>query len=153
MDLDKFIYNLTMQHPCSIVVDIGITPRPSRKENMLTKSDMQLMLPRLQNRQGRSCDANTVAQQIGRMTVLGITGGKRLGTIHNDQNEPIGVLLLCGSNRAVEVILDFSDTYTVQRIRRITGGAKKGEIIVEEATSDVYCDELNNAVWKTSCWK
>lgn len=120
---------------------------------MLTNADIQLMLPRLENREGRSCDAETVAQQIGRMTILGITGGKRLGTIRNDQNDPIGVLLICGSNRAVEVILDFSDTYTVQRIRRITSGANKGEIIVEEATSDIYCDELNNAVWKTSCWK
>lgn len=120
---------------------------------MLTVSDMKLMLYRLENRKGRSCDADTVAQQIGRMTILGITGGKRLGTIHNEKNEPIGVILICGANRAVEVILDLNDTYTVQRIRRITSGANKGEIVVEEATSDIYCEELNNVVWKTSCWK
>jgi hypothetical protein len=58
-----------------------------------------------------------------------------------------------GSSRAVEVILDWDDTYTVSRNRMITKGKNAGTVVTEKSSSGIYCDQLSEIVWDASCWK
>lgn len=103
-------------------------------------------------REGRTCDAREVLSQIGTMTVLAVSGG-RVSVIRDNEGEPIGVSLPCGTNRTVEVTLSFWDTYTVRRYRTIVNGARRGESIVEHEATDIYCDQISEAVYTASCWR
>lgn len=103
-------------------------------------------------REGRTCDAREVLSQIGTMTVLAVSGG-RVNAIRDNEGETIGVSLPCGTNRTVEVTLSFWDTYTVRRYRTIVNGARRGESIVEHEATDIYCDQISEAVYTASCWR
>lgn len=104
-------------------------------------------------REGRYCDPKVVRDQIGLMTVMAVSGG-RWGAIRSkDGDGDIGLILPCGTNRTVEVTLSFMDTYTVRRYRHVVRGERRGEDIVEYESTDVYCDELSNAVYSASCWQ
>lgn len=102
--------------------------------------------------EGRPCDIETLVGQVGRRTVLGVSGG-RFMTIDNEEGETVGALFLVGQSRAVEVVLDWSDTYSVRRVRRVASGNDAGSVVVEDETTDVYCEQLSEAVWSASCWK
>ena len=102
-------------------------------------------------RLGRECDPKVILQQIGAMTVLGVCGGK-WASVHN-YGYTCGVLLMVGASRAVEVILDYDDTYSVRRTRLVTSGARKDELVVEYKMSGIYCDQLTEVVWSASNWK
>lgn len=119
----------------------------------LTNSELKLALNRLENREGRSCDPQTVLHQIGRPTVMGVSGGKIVVIRDHNDDEPIGVILPCGRNRAVEVVLNFLDLYDVRRVRLITSGDNRGEVVVEHEVTDLYFDQLADQVWSASCWK
>lgn len=103
-------------------------------------------------REGRTCDAREVLSQIGTMTVLAVSGG-RVSVIRDNEGETIGVSLPCGGNRTVEVTLSFWDTYTVRRYRTIVNGARRGESIVEHEATDIYCDQISEAVLVASFWR
>jgi len=101
---------------------------------------------------GRPCDVATIANQIGRLTVCAIGGG-RAYAIPNEDGENVGLRIPCGTNRCVDIVLDWNDTYTVSRNRVIASGAKKGEVITEESRSDVYADEVSETAYSVACWK
>lgn len=103
-------------------------------------------------RTGRPADVQQIIDQINRWTILGVSGG-RLYVIHDDNGDPVGLRLPINGTRFVDVVLDWSDTYTVSRRRLIVRGNDRGGIITEDTRSDVYCDELDAAVWKASNWK
>lgn len=103
-------------------------------------------------REGRYCDPTTVRNQIGFMTVLAVSGGK-WSVIRDREGEPIGISLPCGTNRTVEVVLNFLDLYTVRRYRTIVNGARKGESVVEYEAQDIYCDELAETVYQASLFR
>jgi hypothetical protein len=103
-------------------------------------------------REGRQCDPKVLRDQIGMMTVMAVSGG-RWGAIRTSDGEPIGVILPCGTNRTVEVTLSFWDTYTVRRYRQVVRGERRGDDIVEHEATNVYCDEISEAVYTASCWK
>lgn len=105
-----------------------------------------------QTREGRYCDSRTVLNQIGAMTVLAVSGG-RWNAIRDKDGGTVGVMLPCGTNRTVEVVLNFLDLYTVRRYRTIVSGARKGESVVEYEATDIYCDEISNIVYTASCWR
>lgn len=119
----------------------------------LTNSEIKLALNRNEGREGRSCDPHTVLSQIGRPTVFGVSGGKVVTIRDASDNEPIGVILPCGGNRAVEVVLNFLDLYDVRRVRLITSGNERGTVVVEHEVTDLYFDQLADQVWSASCWK
>ena len=109
---------------------------------------------RYQNRDGRPCDNRQILLQIGVPTVMGITGSMhRVFGVTNTDGETCGVILWMGSSRAVEVILDWDDTYTVSRNRMVTKGKNAGTIVTEKSSSGIYCDQLSEIVWDASCWK
>lgn len=106
------------------------------------------------DREGRDCDAHEVIRQIGRWNLLAICGGVWSSLPDStDQNRTIGVWLHCGTSRAVEIILDWDDTYTVRRVRRITRGAGRNCGVVEFEQKQVYCDELHEVAYRASCWR
>lgn len=118
----------------------------------LTNTQAKLALQRLEDRQGRYCDTDTVLSQIGKATVFGVSGGKVV-VVRDTEGDPIGVILPCGGNRAVEVVLNFLDLYDVRRVRLITSGNDRGSVVVEHEVTDLYCDQLAESVWRASCWK
>lgn len=87
--------------------------------------------------------ANTIVEQIGRMNILAISGGRGIATREG------GLILPVGNGYKVTVDLDFaSDTYTVRRI--FVRGAKtfiKGEL------TNVYCDEVGEIAYQASCFR
>ena len=103
-------------------------------------------------REGRPCEAREIIRQIGVMNLLGVSGG-RWGVIRDSYSEEIGVIIPCGTNREVEVTLSFWDTYTVRRYRTIVNGARRGESIVEHEATDIYCDQISEAVLVASFWR
>ena len=84
----------------------------------------------------------TMTEQIGKMNVLAISGGRRI--IVDDVTLDLPVY----QGYRVRVIYNpVPDLYTVQRIFR--RGSKewiKGEV------TDVYCDELGEAAYGASCY-
>jgi len=112
------------------------------------------VLERYQNRDGRPCDNRQILLQIGAPTVLGITGSiHRIFGVTNKDKETCGVILWMGNCRAVEVILDWDDTYTVSRNRIVAKGKNAGTIVTEKSSSGIYCDQLSEVVWAMSCWR
>lgn len=103
-------------------------------------------------REGRPCSADEIARQIGRMNILAVSGG-RVTALKDAEGSEVGVFLPITSDRRVEVVLDFMDTYTVRRVRYILKGAKAGDEVVEAEHSDIYCDEVGEVVYSASCWK
>lgn len=117
-----------------------------------TKTDLSLMALLCSDREGRPCDTGEVIAQMGKMTFLAVCGGK-WAKVYDSGKETVGVLMFCGESRAVEVVLDPWDTYTVRRVRLVNRGELKGSIVVESEVSDVYCDNLTEVVYSASCWK
>jgi len=105
-------------------------------------------------REGRECDPNEVIRQIGRMNTYAISGGV-WGSLRDSETQEItiGVWLACGTNRMVEVSLDYDDTYRVRRVRRIVKGTEKDTAVVESEVSGIYCDQLAEVAYRASCWK
>jgi hypothetical protein len=103
-------------------------------------------------REGRPCSAMEIASQIGKMNVLAVSGG-RLTALRDAEGEEVGLILPITSDRRVEVVLDWSDTYTVRRVRYITKGKDAGNEVVEFEKSDIYCDEVGEMTYTASCWK
>ena len=103
-------------------------------------------------REGRYCDPQVVRNQIGFLTILSVSGGKWQAIVDAD-GEPIGISLPCGTNRTVEVTLNFLDLYTVRRYRTIVNGANRGESVVEYEADDIYCDQIAETVYQASLFR
>lgn len=103
--------------------------------------------------QGRSCDHREVVRQIGGLTLMAISGGRAFPIYSDDSDDTVGLRLPIDGTRRVDVILDWSDTYTVRRVRTITSGPKRGTDVIEFERSDVYCDEVSSIAYDASCWK
>ena len=103
-------------------------------------------------RDGRPCDTSEVMNQIGKMVVLAVSGG-RMACLEDKEGETVGVILPITSTRRIEVVLDYSDTYIVKRIRYIQTGKMAHTEVVEEEKSHIYCDQLAEVVLDLSTWK
>lgn len=117
----------------------------------LSKSEMTLAVSR-QGQDYRPCNTAEIMAQIGTMNVLAVSGGRAVN-IRNEDGETVGVLLPCGESRAVEVVLDWLDLYTVRRVRLVNKGAERGTVVIEATSEEVYCDQLAEVVYRASCWK
>lgn len=93
-------------------------------------------------------DFTTTLNQIGRMNVLAISGG-RVRARREPGADTDTLVLPVGAGYSVEVDLDVaSDTYTVRRMFRRGGKAfPKGE------ATNVYCDELGEVAYQASCFR
>jgi len=103
-------------------------------------------------RDGRPGDTAEVMTQMGKAVVFAVSGG-RMANLQNKEGESVGVLLPITTTRRIEVILDYSDTYIVRRIRYIQTGKMAHTEVVEAEKSNIYCDELAGTVLDLSTWK
>ena len=87
----------------------------------------------------RECDTRQLIEQIGRMNVLSISGGRVI-------RRETGVTLPVGSGYSVTVDLDWNDTYVVRRMYKREGWWVKGE------QRNVYCDEVGEVSYRASCY-
>jgi hypothetical protein len=86
-------------------------------------------------------DAKQLLNQIGRVNLLCISGGRSRFTGDT-------LILPVGSGYTVEITLDPSDTYTVRRV--FTRGIKrwiKGEV------KDVYADEVGEIAYEAHAFR
>jgi hypothetical protein len=89
----------------------------------------------------RPCDFQQTMQQIGLGTTLTVSGG-RWQRVWNT-GEVVGVELPVSQGYKVRVLLDWNDTYTVQRVWR---DKVKGE------EAGIYFDELSKKVYNAGMY-
>ena len=99
-------------------------------------------------REGRPCDTTELLSQIGKFTVLAVCGG-RVTALKDKDGDHVGVALFVTEKRRIEVIYNWWDTYDVTRIHT----DKNGTETVEAWDTLVYCDQLEQMVWKASVWE
>ncbi len=87
------------------------------------------------------CDTRELIAQIGRATILSISGGRV-------QHRRTGITLPVDCGYSVTVDLAAGDTYVVQRIFR--RGAKQW---IRGERTGVYCDEVGEAAYYASCFR
>jgi hypothetical protein len=95
----------------------------------------------------RPFDEDVLIDQIGRMNVLAISGG-RVGVVKNNEGETIEVELPCGAGYRISIILAWDDTYTVTR-----QFVRKGTVFQKGTVEGVYCDQVGEIAYKASCWR
>jgi len=97
--------------------------------------------------EGRPFDAKELCDQIGRMNVFAISGG-RVGVIVNDQGETIEVQLPVSNGYRVSITLGWNDTWTVSR-----QFVRKGVVSDKGTLEDVYCEQVGEIAYKASCFR
>lgn len=87
------------------------------------------------------CDAQTLVDQIGPRTVMGISGGRLYA-------RPTGITLPVSNGYSVTVDLAAGDTYTVRRMFK-----RGSRIWVKGERTNVYCAEVSEAAYYASCFR
>lgn len=95
----------------------------------------------------RPFDEDVLVEQIGRMNVLAISGG-RVGVVKNNEGETIEVELPVGAGYRVSIILAWNDTYTVTR-QFVRGGT----VFQKGTVENVYCTEIGEIAYQASCFR
>lgn len=96
--------------------------------------------------QCRQFNTQELIDQIGRMNVLAISGG-RVHSIVDDEGETVEVQLPVGKGYRVSITLGFMDTWTVRREY-----VRKGVATVKGVQEDVYFDEVGEVAYRASCF-
>ena len=97
--------------------------------------------------EGRPFDEDVLIDQIGRMNVFAISGG-RVGVTKNNQGETVEIELPVGYGYRVSITLGWDDTYTVSR-----QFVRKGVVTDKGTIEGVYCDQVGEIAYKASCWR
>lgn len=99
----------------------------------------------LPDRPGDDPTYATMLRQIGGMTLMAISGGRR-AAITNDADETIGVRLPVAAGYRVDIVLDrASDTYTVTRVF-----SRGGKDFPKGTLGNVYADQLADIAYAAS---
>jgi hypothetical protein len=97
--------------------------------------------------EGRPFNEDELINQIGRMNVFAISGG-RVGVIVNNQGETIEVQLPVSNGYRVSITLGWNDTWTVSR-----QFVRKGVVSDKGTLEDVYCEQVGEIAYKASCFR
>lgn len=120
---------------------------------MPNKTEMRLIRALATNRIGRPMDPAVTIAQMGASTFLATCGG-RWAEVKDADGYTVGMLLLCGQGRAVEIVLNWMDYYTVRRVRYVNRGANAGAVVDEShAGNEVDAFQLSEVVYTAGCWK
>ena len=97
----------------------------------------------------RPADPQVIIDQIGRMTVMAISGG-RAEVVMSETEFPYrdGLRLPVSNGYRVEIRLMANDTYNVRRIFR--RGSKEW---VKAEWTEVYCDQVSDVAYEASCFR
>jgi len=94
----------------------------------------------------RPCDINQTISQIGKMNILGISGG-RVNPLRNTAGEPVGVHLPVGKGYGVNVLLHPNDTYTVQRVT-----TRAGVVKIKGQEDGIYAEDLGDTAYRAGMY-
>jgi hypothetical protein len=94
------------------------------------------------------CNPNVITAQIGRTTILGISGGRRAIIAHRETGETVGLDLPVSSGYHVLVTLAADDTYTVRRVMK--RGAK---LFDKGVVHGVHCDQVEEVAWNAHAFR
>ena len=97
--------------------------------------------------EGRPFNEDELINQIGRMNVFAISGG-RVGVIVNNQGETIEVQLPVSNGYRVSITLGWNDTWTVSR-----QFVRKGVVSDKGTLENVYCEQVGEIAYKASCFR
>jgi len=96
---------------------------------------------------GRDFDLKTTVDQIGRMNILAISGGK-VNSVADAKGNQVGLELPVSNGYSVRVLLANDDTYTVQRcFTRGSNESVKGE------QTGVYADEVGETAYQAGMFR
>jgi hypothetical protein len=121
----------------------------------LTNTEARIALERAFGRSGRACDPKVTIHQIGAINTLALCGGKWMPIQAEDEDGSyyVGALLFTGQGKAVEVVLDWDDTYSVRLVRLVRKGNALGEVVVATEASGVYFDSLADVCFSVAAGK
>ena len=88
----------------------------------------------------RQCEASVIVEQVGRMNVMGMSGGRVIV-------RETGITLPIALGYSVEIDLNALDLYDVKRVYTRAGARS-----VKGAVTDVYCDDLSDVAYYASCY-
>jgi len=94
----------------------------------------------------RPADINQTISQIGKMNILGISGG-RVNPLRNTAGEPVGVHLPVGKGYGVNVLLHPNDTYTVQRVT-----TRSGVVKIKGQEDGIYAEDLGDTAYRAGMY-
>jgi hypothetical protein len=94
----------------------------------------------------RPADINQTISQIGKMNILGISGG-RVNPLRNTAGEPVGIHLPVGKGYGVNVLLHPNDTYTVQRVT-----TRSGVVKIKGQEDGVYAEDLGDTAYRAGMY-
>jgi hypothetical protein len=94
----------------------------------------------------RPLDPNQTIAQIGKMNILGISGG-RVNALRNSHGEAVGVQLPVGHGYGVNVLLHPNDTYTVQRTY-----TRSGTTTIKGQEEGVYADQVGDTAYRAGMY-
>jgi hypothetical protein len=96
--------------------------------------------------EGRPFNEDELIDQIGRMNIYAISGG-RVGITKNDQGETVEMELKVGKGYRVSITLGWDDTWTVSR-----QFVRKGIVSDKGTLTGVFADQVGEIAYKASCF-
>jgi len=96
--------------------------------------------------EGRPFNEDELIDQIGRMNIFAISGG-RVGITKNNQGETVEVELKVGKGYRVSISLGWDDTWTVSR-----QFVRKGIVSDKGTLTGVFADQVGEIAYKASCF-
>jgi hypothetical protein len=96
--------------------------------------------------EGRPFNEDELIDQIGRMNIFAISGG-RVGVTKNNQGETVEVELKVGKGYRVSITLGWDDTWTVSR-----QFVRKGIVSDKGTLTGVFADQVGEIAYKASCF-
>ena len=97
--------------------------------------------------EGRPFNEDELIDQIGRMNIFAISGG-RVGITKNNQGETVEVELKVSNGYRVSITLGWDDTWTVSR-----QFVRKGIVSDKGTLEGVYCENVGEVAYKASCFR
>jgi hypothetical protein len=97
--------------------------------------------------EGRPFNEDELINQIGRMNIFAISGG-RVGVDKNDQGETIRIELPVSNGYRVSIFLNWNDTWTVSR-----QFVRKGVVSDKGTIENVYADQVGEVAYQASCFR
>jgi len=101
----------------------------------------------MSKQEGRPFDEDVLIDQIGRMNIFAVSGG-RVNITKNNQGETVEVELPVGYGYRVSIKLDWNDTYIVSR-----QFVRKGVVTDKGTVDGIYCEEIGEVVYQASCFR
>ena len=100
----------------------------------------------MSKQEGRPFNEDELIDQIGRMNIFAISGG-RVGVTKNNQGETVEVELKVGKGYRVSISLGWDDTWTVSR-----QFVRKGVVSDKVTLTGVFADQVGEIAYKASCF-